>query len=374
MQASSSIRSVEIQRTSTNRGAISQTAQHAEVAEILDTENSLDSFLRSVRNSKIDIAVAFASKTGDLIRTMALNGNQITLIIGTINYFSDPAFIEYCWKLTKRYPIEFYVDFRENESIHWKLYLVAPATVIIGSSNLTTTGLSMGRDTVVCLRDAKLYQAYQLLLGKLKQNDQVVKSAVPEFAALLAKYKDHHRETVRRPLKRESVSDFVAWVAKPETHILPLYTWYSYTTEEDRQVFADKIAPKMTSEAETDGVQLIGCYEGEKNVQHYHNDEVILEMESSGILDSIKFCMVNRVTYNSGRWWLCNFDGNEFPKPFTLTDELRAIIKIKCEDWYKADKKYLDSTDLRELANLLQDQQPRQVISSSRIIRVGGTR
>ena len=63
--------------------------------EIIGINNNLDNFLRDVKNSRVDIAVAFASKTEKVIDALTANGNEVFFIVGTINCFSDPVFIRH---------------------------------------------------------------------------------------------------------------------------------------------------------------------------------------------------------------------------------------------------------------------------------------
>lgn len=325
--------------------------------EIIGVGNNLASLLKSFKSSKIDIAVAFASKTEDLIRAILDNGNKLTLTVGTINHFSDPVFINYCCDIAKKNPTRFElsVDFRADDSIHWKLYLVGPGTVIIGSTNLTMIGISMERDTAVRIHDKSLYQNYSSLLDKLRQNDFVVKYGDAKFDSLFAEYENQHRRINPRSLSDPQItSDFVAWANQDKSQILPILIWDREVTPEDQKTFKEKIEPKITSdESEAmigKGVHIVGVWEGKKNEQYYHSGDVILTMKYSGA--HIKFDMAYAVIYDAGRWWLCGCSWKAIPKPFALTPELKRIIKSKTGSWDKAGKRYLNSNDLQELARL----------------------
>src|SRR3546814_13962083 len=67
---------------------------------------------------------------------------------------SSDLFIE---DAARTLPKGLWVDFRGQRSIHWKLYLIAPKTVIIGSANLTGMGLDLTRDTCVVVKNQSLY-------------------------------------------------------------------------------------------------------------------------------------------------------------------------------------------------------------------------
>ncbi|GIK36385.1 MAG: hypothetical protein BroJett011_02180 [Chloroflexota bacterium] len=333
--------------------------------EIIGPENDLGTFLKSIKKSKVDIAVAFATKTENLITTILNNGNKLALTVGTINHFTDPVFIKHCSELAKHNPLdfEFSVDFRGDDSIHWKLYLVEPDAIVIGSPNLTMTGLSMKRDTAVCFRDEKLYQDYLSLLYKLRQHESVIKSADYRFENFLTDYEKQHRKIIVRSLPDTQITpdylsqglpDFIDWLTQDKSQVLPIFIWMGEVPPEEVETFEKKIKPTMISDGDKtiiDSIYLMGVIEAEKNEQPYHNGEVLLIMKHSGAY--IRFDKADVVIYGMGRWWLCGFANKKFDIPFTLTSELKSVIKNKCGSWLKANKTYLNSKDLRELSKLL---------------------
>ncbi len=120
--------------------------------KILTSEENLNEFLEGLQNKDVVIISAFASGTEEVVDALLNQGNKLELLIGTINSFSSPEFFEHCKKIADdRFSMS--IDFRYQNSIHWKLYLVKPDTVIIGSANFTTKGLSLERDTCVALND-----------------------------------------------------------------------------------------------------------------------------------------------------------------------------------------------------------------------------
>jgi len=61
--------------------------------EILDTNNNLIDYLSKLKGKKITIVTAFASGTESIIRDL-IGSNDVELIVGSINSFSSPIFIE----------------------------------------------------------------------------------------------------------------------------------------------------------------------------------------------------------------------------------------------------------------------------------------
>src|SRR3546814_16226942 len=100
--------------------------------QILSSENSLRSYLLKQHGTKLQIVSAFAYETAGVVEQLKSQSNAVELIVGTINAFTDPNFIE---DAARTLPKGLRVDFRVKRSLHWKLYLIAPKTVIRGSAN-----------------------------------------------------------------------------------------------------------------------------------------------------------------------------------------------------------------------------------------------
>ncbi len=86
-----------------------------------------------------------------------------------------------------------WVDFRGQESIHWKLYLIEPDTVIIGSANFTHVGLSLARDTCVVIKNKNMLKEYQEIIDGFLDNAEVMSSVDPQFKEKMNKYRTKHQ-------------------------------------------------------------------------------------------------------------------------------------------------------------------------------------
>lgn len=331
------------------------------MTEIITRENSLKQFLKTIHNTKVTIVTAFATNNESVIETLLQNGNQLTLLVGTINYFSDPAFIDRCMALISENEalLELFVDFREDDSVHWKLYLVEPDIVVIGSPNLTETGLKMKRDIAVHLEDRDLYNQFQALVCKLQEQPLVLSSTHPSFEAELAAYRPKHRQqNLRRvrPIPPEPLS-FKTWVEREENQILPLFVWERDFTPQEKKEFEELIKPTILEEYKTVGstqrpsIAKIGVWIDKIAEAPYEPNMVVLSMKNTGAY--AYFDTVHRVMPGKqNRWWLCRVGPKKMP-PFELTKPLKALLKEKAAVWHKESKTYLDSNDLRNLAKKL---------------------
>jgi hypothetical protein len=151
--------------------------------------------------------------------------------------------------------------------------------------------------------------------------------------------------------------DFLEWIAQEKSQILPLFIWGREVTEEEQKLFEKQVIPIISESDENIGeFYIVGAYDGSPKKQDYHNGEIILTMKSSGA--HIQFDLADVVTFAQGKWWLCGLMSHLFNDPFALTSDLKKIIRQKRNAWADAEKTYLDSKDLRELATALKLKQP----------------
>ncbi len=187
--------------------------------ERLDTENDLENFLLGQCERSITIVSAFASGTVGLLESIAAK-NDVEVIVGTINAFTSPKFIDEARKLLRR---RLWVDFRGNTSIHWKLYLISPDTVVIGSSNFTKQGVGLGRDTCVVIRDDHLYGEYRQQLEGLKSDSQVMDGGSLGFDDALARHRDQHN---RNQAALQAAHQYPQSTSQSRSHHVPSFdTW-----------------------------------------------------------------------------------------------------------------------------------------------------
>lgn len=207
--------------------------------ERLHTENDLEKFLLKQCGRKITIVSAFASGTVKLLKSIAAE-NDVEVIVGTINAFTSPTFIDDARTLLRR---RLWVDFRGNTSIHWKLYLVAPDIVVIGSANFTIQGIGMGRDTCVVIQSGHLFEEYQQQLKILKRDSEVMDGGSVGFDDALERHREQHNrnqaalqiaqqrsQSASRSRTRKMPS-FDEW-AKLGFLTIPLFVWDETHTQE----------------------------------------------------------------------------------------------------------------------------------------------
>jgi len=331
--------------------------------KIIGVDDDLNTLLHSVKNTKIDIVTAFASKTENLIDSLLKAGNQVTLVVGTINHFTDPVFIQFCCDRASniKSKFNFWVDFRGGNSIHWKVYLIAPNTVVVGSSNLTTIGLSMKRDTAVVFKDRRLYDGYQYLIAQITSQNKVVNQDALGFTQFLEDYKEQHRKFITgwqgRPPEKHKLPrppSFRKWLTQDTAQVLPLFVWERNFTHAERKLFTQKVRPKVLSFLGKDKhgsnnmeLILIGNCNGSQREPPYNNGDLILTVKANGAYP--KFEEADIVIYGEGSWWLCRPHGKRVAAPFDLSNDVKKALKENAKGWLQEDKTYLDSNELRTL-------------------------
>lgn len=202
--------------------------------ERLHTENDLEKFLLKQCGRSITIVSAFASGTVKLLKSIAAE-NDVEVIVGTINAFTSPTFIDDARTLLRR---RLWVDFRGNTSVHWKLYLVSPDIVVIGSANFTNQGIGMSRDTCVVIQNGHLFEEYQQQLKILKGDSEVMDGGSFGFDEALARHREqHNRNQAALQIAREGsrsrtrkVPTFDVW-AKQGFLTIPVFVWEETHTQ-----------------------------------------------------------------------------------------------------------------------------------------------
>ncbi len=316
--------------------------------EILGTDHNLENILCSIKDARVDIAVAFASKTKPVVDKLIANGNEVYLTIGTINCFSDPVFFKNCQEIASQYSkLDFAVDFRYHNRIHWKVYLVSPNIVIIGSSNFTTVGLSMSRDTAVMIEDDNLYREYRQILSNLRANERVVAWNDKRFDRLFAVYEKQHRNKPLPPINGP-VPTFTEWFAKEETDSLPVFIWENDFTPAEKIEFDTEVIPhlRVDDNDSIDYYRIGFAY----NEPHDYEGKVILTMRRTGA--QAKFEFVTKIIHNNEHWWLCGIKRKSFQKPFVLANELKQAMRQVAENNHWQGKTILDSNDLQKLVEI----------------------
>ena len=209
---------------------------------ILNKTNELHETLKNIKDKNIQIVSAFASGTENVIKSLVANNKSVELIIGTINSFSSIEFIKYCIKLAKHNEnFKFFVDFRYQESVHWKLYAISDDNIIIGSANLTNKGLSLDRDTCLLVNDNKVYNEYLKEIENLKSNALVIPSNAVNFEEYLKKYKINHGKTMVAINESTQKLTLREWIKSQFFYELPLLLWDKEIPEDEEEFIENKI-------------------------------------------------------------------------------------------------------------------------------------
>jgi hypothetical protein len=315
--------------------------------KILDQTNNLGNVLTEVKNKEVTIVSAFASKTEWIINTLLDNGNKVHLVIGTINNFSDPAFIEHCVHLAKKNKnLKFHVDFRIAQSIHWKLYLITPNKVIIGSANLTNIGVNLKRDTCVSIRNRELFSEYENKIKELTQLSKVISVDNQAFENELETYKSQHRRfqaylssniTVRNTLEE--------WLGSELNHQILLFIWDSDHTEIERKQGRHIFQDLMEEEA-NDNTPNLRDFFTDGNSPFNEGDSVLCMNSNGSYADFYTF---DRIIYKDDIYWFFSFRQARYNRPFQITLSIEKKIKENVENWYEQEQISLNYQELTKL-------------------------
>lgn len=313
--------------------------------KILDINSDLEKTLKSFSNRKIKIITAFASGTEDLIRDLLKQDNSVEIIVGTINSFSSPKFIE-SFENNDNEKLKLYVDFRYESSIHWKLYLVEPNITIIGSANFTKTGVCLKRDTMAIVENDSLYGEYLSKIETLRENPDVVDVENKNiFNDLFGIYCEKHKKMQKALSKATQYNEPEDWLNNDINQTLPLFIWDSNHTEETDQKAYDLIE-KSDIEITREGINDFHTYECAENKSLYDEGDIVITASHKG--SYIKFESFDRIIYDDGTCYIYSFKKKKYKYPFKL-DRIKKELKNKIVKWYKEEVIEIHRDDLSSL-------------------------
>lgn len=305
--------------------------------KILDASKNLEKILAEYKNTKIKIITAFANGANFLVDRLLENGNDVELMIGTINSFSSPEFINYC--IDKKSPkLTTYVDFRYESSVHWKVYLIEPNITIIGSANFTKIGVCLARDTMVYIEDNALYSDYIKKYEMLKAIPDVINSVSDDFEKSFEIYSEKHQNTQRWLVKQSSYISLSEWLANEANQTLQLFVW-------DQKHTAESIK-KAKSLLEEDDYAEHYSYEVVGDEPLYNEGDIVLTSDEKG--NNLKFVRFDRIIKKKNKYFLFVLKGNKCQMPFNLHG-IKGKLKPLVKDCYEYSRYTIHRDDLEPL-------------------------
>lgn len=315
--------------------------------KILNNEKNLACFLKSFHERKITIVSAFASGTEDVINLLLEHRNQLNILVGTIGSFSSPHFLEYC-KNKKDENISLFVDFRYEESLHWKLYLIEPETVIIGSANFTNIGLTLKRDTCILVEDKSLLENYKKELEIIKSSSDVINCNDVHFDAYLQVYKKKHRRMQFGRARTVQAISGAQWLAEEENQLIPIFIWDSKHSVETMEE-ADRLLRDDSPEGVGDVVRDFFTYDSNGADFPYSQGDLVLCVNNKGSYPD--FYTFDKIISKDGRDYIYSYKRNRYPRPFILNHDIKRKIKDKIGYWYEQEMTELNRVEVQSVIN-----------------------
>ncbi|ENY73717.1 hypothetical protein G114_01644 [Aeromonas diversa CDC 2478-85] len=313
--------------------------------KILNNENNLATFLKGIREREVIIVSAFASGTENIVDLLLDCGNRLELLVGTINSFSSPDFFEYC-KNIENDNFSLSVDFRYQNSVHWKLYLIKPATVIIGSANFTNTGLSLKRDTCVVIENKALLENYMEELATMKSSSDVVSCNQRRFHNDLQKYRENHRRIQAGRARSVQASNGDEWLSEEENQLIPVFIWDSRHTKATIEE-AHELLKEDSDEGSASMLRDFFTYACNESNLPYSQGDLVLCMNSNG--SYADFYSFDRILYEDGLNYIYSYKQKRYTRPFRLSNEIKREIKNRVNDWFKREVTELGRTEIQDL-------------------------
>ena len=330
--------------------------------ELLDQTNTLEQLLGSIEGKKISIVTAFACGTENLIQQLLDNNNQLELIIGTINAFSSPKLIDFCSECDSE-NISTFVDFRYQNSIHWKLYLVEPDLVIIGSANFTTIGIKLTRDTCVVIHNKELFDNYATKITELKANRGVLKvEDSSNFNKAFNKYRLMHDRSQAGMVRTKQYETLRQWLEDETNQSIPLIIWLRNFNKKEKEESAAqlkilteklKILAEKKGDYERNNTTFIlqHTYKCDENKLPYKTGDVVLSIKKDG--SQPEFLTFDLFIYSKKMktYFIYQIKNRRTSPPFKLDKSLITTIKENFGNFYnpKEEQRLLDRSFLESL-------------------------
>ena len=313
--------------------------------KILDSSDNLESYLKSLKNKKITIITAFASGVEGLIDYLIFNNNYIELTIGTINAFTPPKIIEHCIEKSNK-NLALFVDFRYETSTHWKIYLVSPSIVIIGSSNFTKIGINLSRDTCLIIEDKNIFKQYSSNIKELHLNPLVISSTNKEvFNKELLKYKESHNKVQSSLTRSRKYTSIDKWLSNEINQSIPMFIWHNLHSKEEKDK-AYELLENDSGISDSDITinnkksirDFFTIKYNEEEELPYKQGDVVLCSDSKGTLSYIGFYTFDRIILHKNIYYIFSYKNpkGRYNIPFSITSkqkkELIKFVKQRCND------------------------------------------
>ncbi|MFA0729632.1 phospholipase D family protein, partial [Vibrio sp. 10N.222.48.A4] len=294
--------------------------------KIIEQYSELGQIFDAVNDSKITIVSAFASGTESIVKGLTAR-NNVELIVGTINSFSSPKYIENLIDLESE-NLNIYMDFRYANSTHWKLYLIEPNVVIIGSANFTALGVSLKRDTLVFLESEDLYNEYLTKVENLKSSPLVLNCQEKNFEHQFELYKQSFFESQAANQSVKAKSTLDSWLADDHNQAIPLFIWDRELVSETYQQ-AFELIQDQDPEVESEESYRLSTYTCKPKDLPYREGSLVITMSEKG--SYIQFERFDRILYKDGVHYLYSFKGKRKNAPFDISEITMGIKSIVSE-------------------------------------------
>ncbi|RAP57897.1 phospholipase D family protein [Oleiagrimonas sp. MCCC 1A03011] len=203
--------------------------------KVIDADSTLKDQIKDISNAHIRIVTAYVTDVLETLQELVSRNCRVEIIVGTIDCFNHPKHLAQIGVLPG---IDLHVDFRRQNSVHWKLYLLEPFDVIIGSPNFTGRGLKTSRDIAVSFSDQTMFVEFKQRINVLLKAPRVIKFGTAAYQREMAQYEadfeieQRHRRSAIADGSTPSVSD---WLADERNQELKLYVWEDHHQEPEKQ-------------------------------------------------------------------------------------------------------------------------------------------
>ena len=284
--------------------------------KILDQNHCLGDELKTYKNADIVIVSAFVSGISNHLEKLIKQNKHVSLYTGVLNGFNNPSELKQIYKLAKKNKkFDFYVNFNRKTSTHWKLYLISPSTIIIGSANYTEVGLETLRDTMLHLKNLEIYEQYK---KKILADKKYYNSKSVSFVAKLKEYKKGYKESYAQDIVNEVNVE------------IPLFVWGHDIPEKKKKMIlqkANELNKNFGENIERSQVRDFFSMPGNKVL--YSEGERVFCVNHEGKYPSFHY--FDRVFFDDGYTYMISLkrpEQNYGRNPLKISDMVDALKKM----------------------------------------------
>lgn len=302
-------------------------------------KKDLSQQLLSYKNKEIVIVSAFVSGIKDHLIKLIKANKFVRLYTGVLMGFNNPKELLELSEIAKdsKYKKKFCfgVNFDESTSLHWKVYLISPDEVLIGSSNYTNVGIHQDRDIVLGIHDEEVFGK---LYSHTLKTEEYTKATDTLFEQKLREYELNYEKKHLKDSKNEINKRF------------PLFVWDKEIDNKEKKEILNKLNVQGQtlsksidgSSGEIKNKDIRDYFSYDKGAHDFREGDWVIATKSNGAY--LDFYQFDRIFSDKETTYAISLKKKRYNRPVVLDENMKRKIReiITLEDF---DDDFIASSD-----------------------------